>query len=63
MLYEVITYKDQPVIKESKLGMELKDDTDLTHDFNLKNTEQSAFDETWMPVWGETSKIRRNNFV
>jgi len=53
-------YKDQPVIKESKLGMELKDDTDLTHDFNLKNTEQSAFDETWMPVWGETSKIRNH---
>lgn len=53
-----LDYKQKPVIKESRLGLELKDGKNLMDGFVLTNSEQSAFDETWKPVWGEVSSIR-----
>lgn len=53
-----LDYKQKPVIKESRLGLELKDGKNLMDGFVLTNSEQSAFDETWKPVWGEASSIR-----
>ena len=77
-----LTYKGKEVIKQSKLGIELKpeginrdfDDfspegatieqkearTSLYNNFSIANTRNSAFDETWQPVWGETKDIRNN---
>ena len=58
--YEV-SYKGKAVVKPSRLGLELAkdkhaskglDETDLLDDFEIKNVENSAFDETWTPVWG-----------
>ena len=34
--------------------------TNLMTGFIIKDTETSAFDETWKPVWGEESEIRNN---
>jgi hypothetical protein len=52
-------YKGKEVIKDSKLGMDLKnDEVDLMSDFKIEEIENSAFDETWKPVWGEESQIR-----
>ena len=67
-VYEM-TYKGQPVIKPSFLGLELAKDkhaskgmkeTDLMDGFTIAKEETSAFDETWKPVWGETATIRNH---
>ena len=64
-----LTYKDKEVIRTSRLGLELAkdshaskglDETDLMDGFTVVETNQSSFDETWEPVWGETKTIRNN---
>ncbi len=55
-----LTFKQKPVIKQSALGLELKDMEPLAADFMVKATQQSTFDETWEPIWGETAKIRNH---
>lgn len=58
-LYE-LTYKGKAVIKPSKLGLELKDAPSLMDGFKLVEQQQTTFDETWQPVWGEESNIRNH---
>ncbi len=55
-----LDYKNQAVVKESKLGHELKDGKNLTDGFELTKTETTSFDESWNPVWGEVKTIRNN---
>lgn len=64
-----MTYKNKAVIKPSHLGLELAknkhaskgfNETDLMDGFTIADTKTSSFDETWKPVWGETSTIRNN---
>jgi len=64
-----MTYKNKAVIKPSHLGLELAknkhaskgfNETDLMDGFTVADTKTSSFDETWKPVWGETSTIRNN---
>ena len=64
-----MTYKNRAVVKPSHLGLELAKskhaskgfkETDLMDGFIVANTKTSTFDETWKPVWGETSTIRNN---
>lgn len=66
--YEM-TYKNRPVVKPSRLGLELAKDkhasqgleeTSLMDGFTKTATETSTFDETWKPVWGETATIRNH---
>ena len=66
--YEM-NYKGKAVVKPSHLGLELAKDkhaskgeneTDLMEGFAIKDIKTSTFDETWKPVWGETSTIRNN---
>lgn len=61
-----VSYKGKPVIKQSRLGLELTpshndgikaEDTNLMDGFKVSNTETSSFKEVWKPVWGETSSI------
>ena len=41
--------------------MELKDDKkSLLNDFAILKTENSTFDDTWTPVWGEEKEIRNH---
>ncbi|MGI6794076.1 glycoside hydrolase family 97 protein [Bacteroides sp. KG68] len=59
-LYE-LSYKGKPVIKPSRLGLELKDDAvGLTDGFVQADVKTSTFDETWEPVWGEVKRIRNH---
>lgn len=69
-------YKDKPVIKPSKLGLELMGNkqeefnseikkeqnhpNSLYDGFSVVNIKNSVFDETWQPVWGETESIRNH---
>ncbi len=55
-----LNYKDQQVIKTSKLGFDLKEEKDLLSNFSIENSEKSSYDNTWEPVWGEESEIRNH---
>lgn len=55
-----LTYKNKPVIKTSKLGLDLKKEADMLEGFAVTGTKQTSFDETWSPVWGEQKNIRNN---
>ena len=56
-----LNYKGKAVIKPSKLGLELKNDTkSLLNDFTVIDTKTSTFDESWKPVWGEVASIRNH---
>jgi hypothetical protein len=69
-----LAYKGQTVIKPSKLGLALvgsevanfgseikkavDPQTSLYDGFKIGNIQNSAFDETWQPVWGQSKNIR-----
>lgn len=54
-----LSYKRKDVIKQSRLGMELRNDRkSLLDSFNLTESKYSSFDESWKPVLGEVKEIR-----
>lgn len=56
-----LNYKNQEVIKSSKLGFELKNDANnLLHDFSISTTETTTVEESWKPVWGEEKEIKNH---
>lgn len=57
-----LNFKNRSVIKSSRLGFDLKNDSiDLIQGFQIINSSESIFDETWTPVWGEESEIRNHH--
>ena len=53
-----LNYKMKEVVKQSKLGLELKDDPkSLLDSFVLTNAQTTSFNETWNTVWGEETQI------
>lgn len=58
--YYSVTYRGKEVIKPSRMGIELINDFSLTENFKIKKAQKSEFDETWAPVWGESSTIHNN---
>lgn len=55
-----LDYKQKTVIKDSHLGLEIKNDRGLMDGFEILSSEASTFDEAWKPVWGEESAIRNH---
>ena len=55
-----VAFKERPVTRPGRLGLELKRQPDLMDGFEVVHTSTSAFDETWQPVWGEVSHIRNH---
>ncbi len=71
-----LSYKDKAVVLPSALGFEFVEDAyatfgsfdsrrgkkifPMSRGFVALGSEQSSFDETWQPVWGENSHIRNN---
>ena len=55
-----VTYRGQLVIGGSRLGYELKEAENLLDGFTVAGEQTSTFDETWKPVWGESSTIRNH---
>lgn len=54
-----LVYNGKQVIKQSTLGLELKnDEKSLLNDFTVEKTETSSRDTSWEPVWGEVKTIR-----
>ena len=58
-VYQVF-YKGKTIVKPSKMGVYLKDQTNLTANFSITKTEQSTVDESWNPVLGEEKSIRNH---
>ena len=48
------------VIKPSRLGYKLLNGPDLSKGFSCVGADESTFDETWEPVWGEEAQIRNH---
>jgi glucan 1,4-alpha-glucosidase len=55
-----LVYKGRTVIDASSLGMKLKKPELTLARFEIVKADSSRFDETWKPVWGETTTIRNN---
>lgn len=55
-----VFYGDKAVIKPSPMGFTLTDDSPFDQNFEVTGSENTSFDETWKPVWGEVSSIRNH---
>ncbi|WP_100615347.1 glycoside hydrolase family 97 protein [Confluentibacter citreus] len=55
-----VYHGETEVLSFSDMGFLLKDDEDLSKDFEIENVEISDFDDTWEQVWGEKKKIRNH---
>ncbi|MEO8415187.1 MAG: glycoside hydrolase family 97 protein [Ginsengibacter sp.] len=56
-----LAYKGKEIIKTSRLGLELKNDSlSLLNNFEIEKVDTASFDETWKPVWGEVTTIRNH---
>ncbi|NDW08571.1 glycoside hydrolase family 97 protein [Dysgonomonas sp. 520] len=56
-----LSYKGKKVIDLSRLGLEFIGEKPSFYDnFTIVNVKNATFDETWQPVWGETSDIRNH---
>ncbi|MCK9281889.1 MAG: glycoside hydrolase family 97 protein [Melioribacteraceae bacterium] len=55
-----LTYKNKDVIKESALGLILKEGGDMSSHFEIDKSETKPVDNSWTPVWGEVKSVRNN---
>ncbi len=55
-----VSFKGQSLIDQSRLGFSLTDGTALIENFKELSEEESSFDNSWKPVYGERSTIRDN---
>ena len=58
-IYEM-SYNNQKVVLPSRLGFELKNDSDLMVGFQISDIQYDTQDQWWKPVWGEESTIRNH---
>lgn len=56
-----LTYKRKEVIKESRMGFQIRPSYEFDRDFRIVETREGASDTTWEPVWGQNSEIRDNH--
>lgn len=56
--YYSLSFKGEQVIKQSRLGLELKEQEDFMSGFKIDEIKISQNDEIWKPVWGESKEIR-----
>lgn len=55
-----LSYKNKPVIKSSKLGLELHGSPSLMDGFTIIEEERNSVDDAWEPIWGEQKTIRNH---
>lgn len=55
-----LSYKGIQVIKPSSLGFKIKGGKSLLDHFRIIDSSTSYNDDTWKPVWGESSQIRNH---
>jgi len=55
-----VSHGDKPVLSPSKLGFVFKNNDSLSSNFEVVKMENTSFDETWEPIWGEKTHIKNN---
>lgn len=55
-----VSYKSKPIVKESTLGIVIKESKSLEANFRIDSIGQKSFNETWQPVLGEQSNIKNS---
>src|ERR1044072_9487892 len=55
-----VLFNGKEVVKPSSLGFLLDSDSLFYKNFKLAGEDRKTVDETWKPVWGEYSTIRKN---
>ncbi|CAM3444590.1 Alpha-glucosidase [Flavobacterium longum] len=55
-----VSYKGKAVIKDSKLGVKLKDAEGLTSGFKIESAKDRKENSSWQPVLGEVATIANN---
>jgi hypothetical protein len=55
-----VSYKTKPIVKESSLGITIKESKSLESNFRIDSIGQKSFNETWQPVLGEQSNIKNS---
>ncbi|GAA4070657.1 glycoside hydrolase family 97 protein [Flavobacterium cheonanense] len=55
-----VSYKTKPIVKESSLGIVIKESKSLENNFRIDSIGQKSFNETWQPVLGEQSNIKNS---
>lgn len=55
-----VSHGDKNILNTSKLGFVFKDNDSLYKNFEVINTKESYFNETWEQVWGEKKTILNN---
>lgn len=56
-LFYKLNFKNKLIIKESKLGFILDEDSDFSKNFRLDSVQLSSVNEKWATVWGEVDSI------
>lgn len=56
-----LTYKGKEVIKESRMGFQIRPSYEFDRNFRIVETREGTSDTTWEPVWGQNSEIRDNH--
>ena len=55
-----LKFNQKDIIKESTLGIDVKDQPDFIDGFTVDKIDTLTFFENWNPVWGEQSVITNN---
>lgn len=55
-----VSFKENEVIKTSKMGFDLKELPSLNKDLKIINSSKNSFNETWKMPWGEQSEVINN---
>jgi len=55
-----LKFHQKDIIKESTLGIDIKDQPDFIDGFTIDKIDTATFFENWNPVWGEQSIITNN---
>ena len=52
-----VNYRNQAVLRDSRLGMAFKDQPNLQAKLTLISAETESHNDSWQPVWGQRAKI------
>ncbi len=55
-----VNYKNKLVVNDSNLGLKLKNSENLVNDFQVIDSKNSTFNESWKPVLGEQASIQNH---
>lgn len=56
-----LKYKGKDVIRESRMGFQIRPSFDFSKNFRIVETKEDASDTSWNPVWGQNCVIRDNH--